>query len=366
MSDKNTPLYKQIKDYLLNLIDENKHIPNYKLPSENQLALKFNASRISAKSALNSLQDEDLIYRLQGKGTFINSNINSHKQFTKHKIDKESTSLNKDIICMLVPGIDSRFAINIINGAKAYLESTNFKLVLMITDANQNKEKDFIRTSLDLGCKGLIIFPSDNQLYNPEILKLSLNKFPTVLVDRKLEGLDISYVASDHFNSAYQATNYLIDKGHTNIGFISPPPKVASSISERILGYEKALSSSVGLRDQHKLMLPHTLEDRISSIKNYLSKNKDISAIICEGGITGLNLIKIIYSMNLTCPNNIELILYDNEFEQYMDFLPCKPIVIEQNPYDIGYQSAKMVFNLINDNSSSENIIVKENIIFDH
>ena len=33
-------LYETIKDYLKKLIQENKNVPNYKLPSENQLAMK--------------------------------------------------------------------------------------------------------------------------------------------------------------------------------------------------------------------------------------------------------------------------------------------------------------------------------------
>lgn len=366
MNDKNSPLYMKIKEYLLDLIDKNKDIPNYKLPSENQLALKFDASRISAKNAIKSLQNEGLVYRLQGKGTFINHNINFHCKSLKNTTDsiKISNSKNENIICMLIPWIDSRFAINIINGAKEYLESNDFKLVLMITDTDQDKEKELIKTALNMNCRGLIIFPSDNQIYNPEILKLSLNKFPTVLIDRKLEGLDISYVASDHFNSAFNATEYLINKGHTNIGFISPSPKIASSVCERIHGYEKALSSSVGLRDQLKLTLPFELENRTQLLKNFLSKNKDISAIICDGGMTGLSLIKIIYSLGLKCPDDIELILYDNEFEQYMDFLPCKPIVIEQNPHEIGYTSGKVLHNLIANKSSPQSITINEKIIF--
>lgn len=366
MDNTNSFLYIKIKEYLLDLIDKNKDIPNYKLPSENQLALKFDASRISAKNAIKSLQDEGLVYRLQGKGTFINHSLNSHSKPLKSSINnsKDLHFKNENIICMLIPGIDSRFSINIINGVKDYLESNNFKLVLMITDTSQDKEKELIKTSLNMNCSGLIIFPSDNQIYNPEILKLSLNKFPTVLIDRKLDGLDISYVASDHFNSAFNATDYLVKKGHTNIGFISPSPKIASSVCERIHGYEKALSSSVGLRDQLKLTLPFELDNRSKALKDYLSKNKNISALICEGGMTGLNLIKIIYSLGLKCPDDIELILYDNEFEQYMDFLPCKPIVIEQNPYKIGYTSGEVLHNLITNKSGPQSITINEKIIF--
>ena len=67
------PLYMSMRKYLLELIENNKHTPDFKLPSENQLALKFNASRITAKNAILSLEKDGLIYRKQGKGTFIST-----------------------------------------------------------------------------------------------------------------------------------------------------------------------------------------------------------------------------------------------------------------------------------------------------
>ena len=42
-------LYQEIKDYLMKIIKENKDVANYQLPSENQLALKFQTTRRSAR-----------------------------------------------------------------------------------------------------------------------------------------------------------------------------------------------------------------------------------------------------------------------------------------------------------------------------
>lgn len=65
---KTLPIYRQIEEFVKTLIEQNQHNPDYKLPSENQLASKFNASRITVKKALNNLQDAGIIYRMQEKG----------------------------------------------------------------------------------------------------------------------------------------------------------------------------------------------------------------------------------------------------------------------------------------------------------
>ena len=68
---RSIPVYKQIRNHLEELIARNRNVPNYKLPSENQLANLFHTSRIPVKRALDELEAEGIIYRRQGKGSFI-------------------------------------------------------------------------------------------------------------------------------------------------------------------------------------------------------------------------------------------------------------------------------------------------------
>jgi DNA-binding GntR family transcriptional regulator len=82
-------LYKQIKDYLLQLVTDNKNVPHYKLPSENQIAVKFNTSRITAKRALTELQEEGYIYRIQGKGSFL-------KQFRRNYMKLQRSTVQEN------------------------------------------------------------------------------------------------------------------------------------------------------------------------------------------------------------------------------------------------------------------------------
>jgi len=63
------PLYYQLKTVLLSLISEMK--PDEKLPSEPELSKKFDISRGTVKQAVMDLVHEGVLYRIQGKGTFV-------------------------------------------------------------------------------------------------------------------------------------------------------------------------------------------------------------------------------------------------------------------------------------------------------
>jgi GntR family transcriptional regulator len=70
MSGKKTPLYIQIKDDLLNMINSGFNIGD-KLPSEAELSASLQVSRVTVREALKEIENEGLIERIQGSGTFI-------------------------------------------------------------------------------------------------------------------------------------------------------------------------------------------------------------------------------------------------------------------------------------------------------
>lgn len=64
------PLYYQLRDKLRLLIDENLAAGD-QIPSENELVQRYHVSRNTVRLAIESLIKEGVVYRVQGKGTFV-------------------------------------------------------------------------------------------------------------------------------------------------------------------------------------------------------------------------------------------------------------------------------------------------------
>lgn len=75
------PLHKQISDWLKQEINNGELEKNEKLPSENDLSDKFDVSRVTVRRALQTLENEQLIYRCQGLGSFV-SDQRTHQSFS--------------------------------------------------------------------------------------------------------------------------------------------------------------------------------------------------------------------------------------------------------------------------------------------
>jgi GntR family transcriptional regulator len=69
--DVSTPLYMQIKKMLKDDIAKGKYLPNERIPPEIGLARMLNVSRMTVNKVINELVREGLLYRHQGKGTYI-------------------------------------------------------------------------------------------------------------------------------------------------------------------------------------------------------------------------------------------------------------------------------------------------------
>ena len=66
-----TPLYIQLANVLRDKIERGEWQPDQKIPSENELNRMYGISRMTARQVLAQLVNEELLFRVQGKGTFV-------------------------------------------------------------------------------------------------------------------------------------------------------------------------------------------------------------------------------------------------------------------------------------------------------
>ncbi|MFW6266469.1 MAG: GntR family transcriptional regulator [Halanaerobiales bacterium] len=65
------PLSKLVRDEIIKYIEDNNLKADEQLPTENKLVDMLGVSRITVREALNQLKVEGVVYKIQGKGTFV-------------------------------------------------------------------------------------------------------------------------------------------------------------------------------------------------------------------------------------------------------------------------------------------------------
>lgn len=66
-----SPLYRQIKTLIVQGLESGEWRPGEAIPSESDLAVRFNVSQGTVRKAIDEMAAENLVIRRQGKGTYV-------------------------------------------------------------------------------------------------------------------------------------------------------------------------------------------------------------------------------------------------------------------------------------------------------
>lgn len=335
MSD--TTIYKKIIEYLLDFIVTNGNMPGYKLPSERNLAEKFKASRRPIRFAYAKLIESGVAEKVHGKGYFVKNPVKVKKINIPKQVPKN--------IIFITPAINSLLLRQIITGMKKFCEEHHLELSIKICDQNIEKENQYIRNVPASKANGLILYPVDNEYYNNELLKLSMSKFPITIIDRQYKGLKFSFIAMDNYNAMVDAVKFLYSKKHKNIVYITPPASLATSIEERINGYNHGLFKYYNMAKSENLLKikPDDLPAQKKALGDYLKKYPDTEVIIVTG-VQATAALQAAMELNIPVPEKLKLMIIDCELSE-VEIIAVKPYIVEVSGYDMGYKAAAALYN---------------------
>lgn len=101
------PLYRQLSTWLASQIQTGEYKTGERLPSERDLSEQFSVSRITARQAIEALLESGLVYREQGRGTFVAEPRMRHLEgmtsFTEDMIARGYQPSSKVITQQLLP-----------------------------------------------------------------------------------------------------------------------------------------------------------------------------------------------------------------------------------------------------------------------
>ncbi|MFC4619745.1 GntR family transcriptional regulator [Camelliibacillus cellulosilyticus] len=369
MNIERQPLYVQIQEYLKQLIVEKKLKPNDKIPTEKELMEQFNVSRITVANALAEMAKEGWIYRIPGRGSFV-SDV-PVKQEDSQGIEKKVVkglphAIN--LIGLVIPSLEDFFAIRIIQGIREVLEAHHYHLAIVISGNSKDREEEIIVQLIEKGAKGLLIFPVDAETYNEEILALKMNKFPFVLIDRYLPGIDTHLVCSDSYKGAELAVNHLWDLGHRNIAICSDSPLPTMSVSDRITGYMEALRKKEVLINPSLILTEFKVDygqfDEKSPLARYLKSNL-ATAMITLNARLGLYIKSLAFKIGLKVPDDLSIVTFDDPIPFYDEIGGFTHI--NQHEKEMGKKSADILLEVIenpeNYHGHYEKVVIKPDLV---
>ncbi|GIP25810.1 GntR family transcriptional regulator [Paenibacillus sp. J23TS9] len=317
-------LYEQIYLHIVQEIKEGRLKEGDRVSSEKDLAEKFGVSRITSKKALEKLADSGVIIRIQGKGSYVADGLMGEQE-PKHYSEVRTHLVpddDKRLIGFIIPNFSDEFGLQLLRSMEKRSAEHNYQLIIKRTFDGRDEEKRAIELFISLGIKGLIVTPIHGQHYNSELLRLVLDRFPIVLVDRYLKGIPVCSVYTDNKKAAMDLTRHLINKGHKKIAFLSPPEENTSTLEERLLGYTLAFTEEgMNLNKDYLLTnlkgtLPinidgSAIESDKKTVKHFLQQHPDVKAFVASEFLIATMLAQVINSLGKSL-EEFEIVCFDS------------------------------------------------------
>lgn len=322
-NNKSIPLYKQIAIHLREQIMSGKLRPGDRVPSEKEIASYFNVSQITSKQALSLMSDENLVIRLKGKGTFVAGRNGTDILQSIH-------SGFNGIVGIIFPSITMPIESMLFFQVQSRLHERGYQTLIRVTEDIMDKEVEAIRMFQLFGVRGFIIFPVMEENYNEEILKLSLNRFPHVLVDRYLPSITNSSVSSDNIYGTMDVVDYLLGEGHQHIALITQADSNTNT-RERETGFENVfLERELPIDKKYWLYLKrHTKQDDEGlkeKIKTFFQAYPEITAAITIDTVLARLVYAAVYEIGKRIPDDLTLVSFDDPK------LPFVPYIVQDIP----------------------------------
>lgn len=332
--ENNNFKYQKCVDQIIKYISDNSLSEGDKLPPEPKLTEIFQVSRITVRRAIDDLEQQGIVKKIQGSGTFV-----------KFSHPKEPAAV-KYLHFVLSENTNDGELLKTIRGADKFLSEHSYYLRTHFTYGDAEKERNSI---LELSAGGetcIMIFPKKELINCRFYQEMERKGMRFVFLDRMPPCVSGNLVQCDNVKGGYLATSHLIQQGYKKIAFFSRRPKSdASTLPQRLLGYQNALEEyGMPYRSEFVTFVPHEEETK-SYFEKIITLDDHPDAFFCASDTTAVEIMYYLEKNSFSIPKDIAVIGFDNS--SILQRLPFSLSTIEQSFYDLGYQAAKTAYDII-------------------
>lgn len=325
--------YMQVVNWIKQQIDCRAYLPDQRIPSENELSEQFGLSRQTIRHAISVLEEEGILTRLQGSGTYVSDNC-----FTN--LEKRTR------IAVVTTYVDSYIFPKTIQGIEQILTEHGYSMELAFTNNMVEREKEILADIIQKDdIAGMIIEPTKSGLPNPNedlYQKLLEKKLPMIFINSFYPNLDIPHVSMNDKDAAMKAVEALIMAGHKNIAAILKMDDGQGH--RRYSGYMEAMKAAgLPTRDENVIWIdtedvlhPELYRDKI------LRRLSGCSAIFCYNDQVAFNLVALLQKEGISVPGQMSVVSVDDS-----DLAKLGDIKLSSIPHPIDRLGAKAALNLL-------------------
>lgn len=343
-----TAKYQVLADQLREELARNGGRSGRRLPTEQELAQRYQLSRQTVRHALRLLEEEGLIQRRQGSGSF-------------------ATGLLPNVVprqvAVVVPFMDEYIYPSILHDISASLSRQGYSAAASATGNQVDREREILLHLLEQPISGLLVEGSKTALPSPNIdiyQRLRQAGIPMIFLHGTYGELPgVPCVADDNYGGGRKLARYLADQGHREIAGIFKSDDIQGP--QRYHGVLSAIrDGSLPICDQRFTWYDtedrrRMLEGNRQLLEAFLADRlKGATAVICYNDEVAYHLVHVLLDAGRQVPEDVAVVSFDNS---YLCQLSPVPLTSLGHRRHIGRAAAERMIGLLQNEAVSSKFL---------
>lgn len=242
---------------------------------------------------------------------------------------------------------DTPFFSQLLEGAEQCCKNMNFSLQITYFYENQDCEEQIEKIKKS-DCDGILLLGTEML---PEDFKLfdGLN-IPIVVLDTYFDGLSCDFVTINNTVGTYNATEYLVSQGFSDIGYLRSSYEI-SNFTERFDGYCKAMRKhGFEIKSEYIHTVNPTIDGAYGDMKNMLPI-KPAKAYIADNDLIAAGAVRAFKEYGLKIPEDVSVIGFDNM--PFCDILEPQLSTVDVQKHEFGGLAIKQLISRMENKNNS-------------
>ena len=205
------------------------------------------------------------------------------------------------------------FFMELIGDINKQISSNGYSLIVSTVDS-ENLKKEIIQLEKNQKSAGILLLGTN--LSANQIQLISDIQPHLVVLDTCFETLAIDFVVMNNTYGAYEAGKYLVDLGHTNIGYVGSQARIYN-FDMRKKGFLAAMGEHhLTIEDDNIFSISPMILTSQEAFKNVIATRDHLpTALFCEADYMAISVIKSFTELGIKVPEDVSVIGFDNIFE---------------------------------------------------
>ncbi|MEV6844412.1 LacI family DNA-binding transcriptional regulator [Actinoplanes sp. NPDC051411] len=266
--------------------------------------------------------------------------------YQPNPIARSLKTARSSTVGLVIPDLTNPLFPPIVRGIEDVLTPAGYSAWIVNTDNDPRREETQVESLRSRQVEGLIVATARRE--HPLLVQLHQQGVRMVLVNRRVDGLDLPSVAADDDAGIALAVAHLTGLGHTRIAHLAGPQQTSTGLSrarafrhamiDRGLAADPALTVECGYWSE---------TEGAQGLRKLLDSGASFTAVVAGNDLIALGCYDVFAERGISCPDEISVIGF-NEIP-FLDKMRPPLTTVAIPHYEIGGEAARLLLDTLDE-----------------